>query len=326
MNTIKEYVESMFVQVPRTEETEQLKADILANMEDKYEELRAGGASENEAIGAVITEFGNIDEVLEEMDLKRDPELEDLEDVKIVETDEAFEYVEAKRRAGLGIGLGVLSIIAGVGSLLIFVGMLYSSNASFLLGIGLTSLLIFAAIGISLFIVHGMRLSDYKDFTDWFVLVPEARREIEEAHNAYKRSHTLSIVLGVVLCVLSVIPILLGVFIGERVWYILAGVGIGLVIAGAGCFFFIYNGNIWDGYHKLLENGKTFEDLYENKQQLLREKKVHHFLDEIYWPLIVIVYLLWSVFYTSWAISWVIWPVAGIVYSIILMVFDIEDK
>lgn len=50
MDTIKSYVESVFVQLPRTPEMYQLKEDMLTNMEDKYLQLKSEGQSENEAI------------------------------------------------------------------------------------------------------------------------------------------------------------------------------------------------------------------------------------------------------------------------------------
>jgi len=66
METIKTYLDNMFAGVLQTEEMIQLKSDIYDNMCEKYQELKNNGKSENEAIGIVISEFGNIDELLEE--------------------------------------------------------------------------------------------------------------------------------------------------------------------------------------------------------------------------------------------------------------------
>ena len=67
MDTIKNYLDNMFSTLPGTEEINRARAELEAMMEDKYNELKADGASENEAVGAVISEFGNIEEVLEGM-------------------------------------------------------------------------------------------------------------------------------------------------------------------------------------------------------------------------------------------------------------------
>lgn len=71
MKIIAEYLDSLFLNVPITSETKKAKEDLLALMEDHYHELIAEGKNEHEAIGAVITEFGSIDELLEELGVQR---------------------------------------------------------------------------------------------------------------------------------------------------------------------------------------------------------------------------------------------------------------
>lgn len=63
METIKNYLESMFLNLPNTPEVYRAKSELLQMMEDKYTELKEEGKSENEAIGIVISEFGNLDEL-----------------------------------------------------------------------------------------------------------------------------------------------------------------------------------------------------------------------------------------------------------------------
>ena len=70
MKIIEEFIDSLFSGVVETSETKQLKADLLANAEDRYEDLLSQGKSENEAIGTIISEFGTIDELMEELNLK----------------------------------------------------------------------------------------------------------------------------------------------------------------------------------------------------------------------------------------------------------------
>ena len=73
METIKNYLETMFANLPDTEETRRAKSELFSMMEDKYNELKAQGMAENAIVGTIITEFGNIDELKESLDLgKRD--------------------------------------------------------------------------------------------------------------------------------------------------------------------------------------------------------------------------------------------------------------
>jgi len=63
METIKNYLDSMFSSLPDTEEVRRAKEEILQMMEDKYNELKSSGSTENEAICIVIKEFGNLEEL-----------------------------------------------------------------------------------------------------------------------------------------------------------------------------------------------------------------------------------------------------------------------
>ena len=71
MDTIMNYLNTMFATVAQTEQMQKIKNDLAVNMEDKYNELKAEGKSENEAIGTVISEFGNIDELLKDFGLQQ---------------------------------------------------------------------------------------------------------------------------------------------------------------------------------------------------------------------------------------------------------------
>ncbi len=68
METIRNYLEAMFAQLPDTGEVRQAKEEMLQMMEDRYNGLIAGGMKENEAVGTVITEFGDIDELRESLE------------------------------------------------------------------------------------------------------------------------------------------------------------------------------------------------------------------------------------------------------------------
>ncbi len=72
MDTIMNYLENMFASMPKSKQMQQLKDDLLVHMEDKYQELKRAGKSENEAIGVVIAEFGNMEEIMDEFGIDLD--------------------------------------------------------------------------------------------------------------------------------------------------------------------------------------------------------------------------------------------------------------
>jgi len=70
METIKNYLDNI-LPICQNKGNGTAKSEIYYNMEEKYNELKKSGKPENEAIGIVISEFGNIDELLEEMGISR---------------------------------------------------------------------------------------------------------------------------------------------------------------------------------------------------------------------------------------------------------------
>ena len=69
METIRNYLNTMFAGLPDTPEVRRAYEELAAMMEDKYTELKEEGRSENEAVGIVISEFGNLDELAESLHL-----------------------------------------------------------------------------------------------------------------------------------------------------------------------------------------------------------------------------------------------------------------
>lgn len=63
MEIIMAYLDTMFSPYPQTPRLLEAKAELRAMMEDAYTAAIAAGRSQNEAVGQVITEFGNLDEL-----------------------------------------------------------------------------------------------------------------------------------------------------------------------------------------------------------------------------------------------------------------------
>ena len=68
METIRSYIDNLFRSYSHTPRVQKARAELLEIMEDKYNELKSQGRSENEAIGIVISEFGNMEEIAAELE------------------------------------------------------------------------------------------------------------------------------------------------------------------------------------------------------------------------------------------------------------------
>ena len=57
MNTIRNYINAMFSSLPKTPEILRLQAEMMENMEDKYNDLIREGKSEHEAVGIILADI-----------------------------------------------------------------------------------------------------------------------------------------------------------------------------------------------------------------------------------------------------------------------------
>ena len=70
MEAIRNYVEALFAALPQRENVLRVKADMLANLEDKFSALLDEGKNEDEATGIVVASIGSGEELREQFGLQ----------------------------------------------------------------------------------------------------------------------------------------------------------------------------------------------------------------------------------------------------------------
>lgn len=64
---IKQYVDKLFKDVPKTADNEIVKQEIIDNLEEKVRDLIEQGEKKEDAVDQAITDFGNIEELKMEL-------------------------------------------------------------------------------------------------------------------------------------------------------------------------------------------------------------------------------------------------------------------
>lgn len=304
METIKNYLDTMFANLPKTTEIMKLKEDLQNNMEDKYNELKQNGKSVNEAVGIVISEFGNIDELVRELNIEMtNPYSESL---PVITREEADHIVYTKRTYGNVIACGVfLCIIAPALYFLISTGMEAKGHEDSALS--LACLLVPVAIAVGMFIFSGMQLDKFNYLKEPFVLDYKVADFINKKKFAYQASYTAQIIIGVMLCILSAL-----LAVGVPAFNIAFSSGISVflffTVIAVAVFLFIHCGCIMDSYHELLQ-----ENDYAKKSKM--SNKIVEAVGAVVWPITIIIYFLYSFSTERWNISWILLAVVGILFG-----------
>lgn len=325
METIKTYLDNMFSGLPKTVQMADLKNNILANMEEKYNELKTEGKSENEAIGIVISEFGNIDELIGELGIKVE---EEVNYQPLVSQEEADSYLKAKKRNGLFVGVGAVLCILGAASLILvdhlvqegYIATSLSGDAKDIFGLIPLFLLVATAVG--LFIYTGNTMEKYRYLEQGIQLPSGIKLRLQQMYDSFQPIYNVSLIIGVILCILSPISLFITSAINENTEDY--GIVILLVIVSIAVFLFIYFGSLKESYCRLLGIGEYSKKQLDKKA---KDDKVIGIVASIVWPLAAAVFLLISFVYNLWYISWVIFPITGILFGIFCSVYSsLNDK
>ncbi len=323
MEIIKNYLESMFANLPNTPDVLRAKSELLSMMEDKYSELISEGKTENEAIGIVISEFGNLDELADSLGIANAIKVVETNERRQVTMTESREYVYESMRHYFIVGLSVLLfIVSPVGTILCS-----GFHSDFLEAIAVVALLLLVAVGVGLIVFSSqcMRKWEFLDkvpCTLDFATSDELYREKQE----FATQRAVQLAVGILFCVISIVPViilssltssffLLDV-IGPSALLVLVGIGVMKIIACNG-----RNAAI----EKLLGlNDKetvsgNYESTVSGRGANIESPKVKSFM-QVYWKTVSSIYLIWSFLTFDWHITWIIWPIAAVIKSFIMTI------
>lgn len=181
-----------------------------------------------------------------------------------------------------------------------------------LIGFSLVLLLVLVAIAVYLFVNYGLRESHMQHLEkESFETEYGVSGMVRERREQYESTFTRNIAIGVVLCILSVIPTIMAGVMEVEDYMSGISVGLLLIIVSIGVNILIRAGMIKSSYDTLLQEGE-----YTIEEKHLK-KKTDAF-SGVYWCLMVAIYLGWSFWTNNWKFTWIIWPVAGALYAAVL--------
>ena len=347
METIRIYLENMFSRLPKTPQIIRLENDMLRTMEDKYEELKSQGKSENEAIGIVISEFGNIDELLAELDLQTpDPgsseagrtndasEQDGLHSSSgsfsdplgtgfrtlYLDQEQSEQFIRDRIRISRITAFGISLFLLGpalsflAGGLLLSSGILQKpgfSQPAFLLM--LLPLALCLILGLILTIYGSSLSAQYRSLKETELLIsPSLREHIRGLQEEFRPQYAVMTALSILLVFFS--PASLLFFLLADRYDTSGGNGLGVYEGLTGAFFLLLFLAI-ALYLFLTAHGQKRaytlllrEEGRDGRQEgSLRTEGILRGILSAYWPLVFCVYFLISFYLGIWAVSWLIY-------------------
>ena len=234
------------------------------------------------------------------------------EALRSVSMEEASTFLEWNERAARLISTGVMLCILSPVLLILLGGFAdvgkISLNEDTAGIIGVIILLCMVAAAVALFISCALKGKPYEYLeTDDIDTQYGVSGMAKERKTAYSETHNRLLILGIMLCVISVIPMFLILAVSQQQnseIMEIAGVGILLFMCAAGVKLIVLTCIRQGGMDKLLEEGDYTR----------LNKRVSKY-DGIYWAIVTAGYLGWSFVSQRWDFTWLVWPVAGVLFA-----------
>ena len=148
---VKNYVEALFSDIPRSKKSLMLKQELMATMSEQFEKYIQEGQTENQAYSLVISQLGDIDERLADV----------MPSVEFVQQANFYRKRNAKNIA-IGVAMYIVGVafLIGLGAL----GMLLGNEDSYGVA-GLILLLLISAVATGIIIYTTLSTPiEYKDY------------------------------------------------------------------------------------------------------------------------------------------------------------------
>ena len=307
------------------------------------------GKSENEAVGTVISEFGNLDELAETLGLNRQSSAP-VDNRRTLTQDEARSFVSAGSRHAFLTALGVFLCIFSV----VPAAACSAFHNNFLQTMGTVALFIIVACGVGIFIITNSLMNKYDYIKKHECIIDYAT--VGYVLDKKEQLRNISIVcrtLGIIMCIISFVPA--AVFdaipvqglddIGDAAMICIVSVGVFLIVFGSmaetSCKTLLaLNGDNVAGSYVKKENKEvryinntatghiTHVKAHANVMKLA-DRYIHVTVGQktdIIVVAVLLIYLTASFITFAWALTWVIWPVAAVIHAIFKSILKDDSR
>lgn len=334
METIKNYLETMFSPLPNNDKVLRAKDELLSMMEDKYNALVEEGLSPEEAVAKVIAEFGSLNEIAADLGIEDAVSQTSNIHRRSVSLDEAKDFLiehdrSAKKKA-IAIGMFIVAFVP----LIILSGAAeyndYSTHTTEILEtIGVSIMFLTIAIGVGTLIVENGKMKKWNYLkTEDCQVDYSALSVINDEYQNISGQLTSMLALGVGFCIISFLPTLIISSISGSWFMEDFGAAILFIFVACGVICILLSCDKKGAYKTILNlNDKTSvggNQFDSQKDESGYSDPIIANVMSVYWETVLCIYLSWSFLTFNWFSTWLIWPIAAIIHGLIKKLFKDE--
>lgn len=240
-------------------------------------------------------------------------ETEKSESLRRVSMEEANEFLELRKKGASTVASATAICILSPILLLLLGGLAeepkFHITEKLAAGLGCTVLFGMIAIAVFLFITYGIKASHTEHLEKYaFETEYGVSGMAKEKKRLYEGTFTRGIAVGVVLCIMAVVPMFLAIAMEapDYICAVLGGVLLGLIAIGV--YMIIRVSMVKESLDTLLQEGEFTRE----------EKEIKRKMDPVsgaYWCLATAIYLGWSFWTMRWDFTWIVWPIAGVLFA-----------
>ena len=236
--------------------------------------------------------------------------------LRTVSMEEAAAFLRLREENAVRISVGVMLFILSPVVLILLGGAqefaLLPLRESQAIGIGIAVLFLLIGCAVALFVTSALRGARFeyleKESIETLYGVDGMVRDRREK---FANVHARQLTIGIVLCVIAVLPIFLAMILSEDEGMLhVAAVAMLLTLIALGVLLIVRVSVIWGAFQQLLEEGDY------SRASKAEDKRIGWF-HGVYWMAVTAAFLAWGFLAQSWDRCWIVWPVAGVAYGAI---------
>lgn len=230
-----------------------------------------------------------------------------------VSMEEANSFLQVTINQSKFVALGVLLCIFSPMTLIILLAFANDSLSGITeiiaCAIGITCLFLLVSVAVFLFIRYAGKMEPFQYLQkEKIETAYGVRGLVKEKKERFESTYIKLLSLGILLCVLSPLPLIVSSLIYESDFFVLLMTALLLFMVAIGVYMIVRVAMIKSGYQILLQEGDYTET--EKKKNVVLEP-----ISGVYWMIVTAIYLAWSFIANNWYITWIVWPISGVLFG-----------